>query len=105
MMEYYDQYLARIEENSSPELLDKLRREAIQSLEDDPPEQALTLTGQMVGALLVVAHQQEPPKPSVIETVNSITAMIADYVGHLGWRWWAVKGKTGWIYSKSPVGS
>lgn len=45
-MEYYEEYLTRIEtEANDPELLEGLRQEAIRSLQTDPPEQALTLTG------------------------------------------------------------
>lgn len=104
MVEFYDKYITRLEtEGNGPELLAELSQEAIKSLREYPPEQALTLLSQMVGALLTVARLQEPPEQGMVDTINELTAMMVDYVEHLGWHQWAVKTETGWIYSKSPV--
>lgn len=86
-MEFYDNYITRLEtEGNGPELLAELRQEAIRSLQADPPEQALTLTGQMVSALLLVAKRQNPPEPLMVDTINAITDMMADYINKLGWK-------------------
>lgn len=101
-MEYYEKYLARIEAgDGDPEVLEELHQEAVLSLKEDPPEQALTMVGQMVGAMLSVARKHEPPQ-GLIDAVNTLTALLADYVECLGWRQRAIKTEVGWIYSKSP---
>lgn len=101
-MEYYEKYLAQIEaEDCNPEVLEELYQEAARSLNDDPPERALTMVGQMVGAMLSVARKHEPPQ-GLIDAVNALTALLADYVECLGWRQRAIKTEVGWIYSKSP---
>lgn len=102
-MEYYEEYLTRIEaEGNDPELLEGLRQEAVRSLRTDPPEQALTLTGQMVAALLLVAKRQEPPEQGMVDAINELTAMMVDYLDHLGWRQRAVKTEAGWVYEQMP---
>lgn len=100
-MKYYEGYLTRIEtEGTGPELLEKLRQEAVRSLREDLPEQALTLTGQMVSALLLAAKRQEPPEQSMVDAINNLTTMMVDYLEHLGWRQRAVKTEAGWIYEQ-----
>lgn len=105
-MEYFKNYLTKMEmEGTGPELLNELRQEAICSLQADPPEQALTLTGQMVSALLLVAKRQEPPEQSMVDAVNDLTTMMVDYIEDLGWRQRAVKTEAGWIYEQLPPSS
>lgn len=100
-MEFYDKYITRLEtEGNGPELLEELRQEAVQSLQADPPEQALTLTGQMVSALLLVAKHQEPLEQSMVDAINNLTTMMVDYLEHLGWRQRAIKTEAGWIYEQ-----
>lgn len=73
-MEYYEEYLTRIETGAiDPEQLVTLRQEALWSLKEDPPEQALTLTAQMVSALLLIAKRQEPPEQSMVDAINILT--------------------------------
>lgn len=100
-MEFYDKYIARLDiEGTDPELLAELCQEAIRSLQADPPEQALTRTGQMISALLVVAKRQEPLEQSMVDAVNNLTTMMVDYIEHLGWRLRAVKTTDGWVYEQ-----
>lgn len=102
-MEFYDNYIARLEtEGSDPELLEELRQEAMRSLMEDSPGQALTQTGQMVAAMLVVTQQQNPLQRSMVDAINSLTTIMADYLEHLGWRQWAVKTDAGWKYERLP---
>jgi len=104
-MEYYEKYLAQIEvEDCNPEVLEELHQGAARSLKDDPPEQALTMVGQMVGAMLAVTRRKNPPQQSMVDAINVLTAMLADYVEHLGWRQWAVKTETGWVCERLPFG-
>lgn len=104
-MAFFEKYLARMEtEGNGPEQLNTLYQEAERSLEDDPPEQALAKTSQMVGALLIVARKQDPLQQELVDAVNALTVMLADYIEHLGFHWWAVKTETGWVYSTSPSG-
>lgn len=103
-MEFYDNYIARLEtEGNGPELLAELRQDAIQSFQADPPERALTLTGQMVSALLLVAKRQNPPERLMVDTINAITDMMADYINKLGWKTRAYKTPDGWKYESSLV--
>lgn len=103
-MEYYEGYLTRIEtEGNDPELLEELRQEAIRSLQTDPPERALTLTGQMVSALLSVAKRQEPLDRPLVDAVNGITSLMVDYLTKMGWKTRAYKTPDGWKYESSPV--
>lgn len=105
-MEFYDKYMIRLEtEDTGPEVLEELLQEAIRSLREDPPEQALTLTGQMVAALLLVAKRQEPPEQSMVDAVNDLTTMMVDYIEDLGWRQRAVKTEAGWVYGQVPSSS
>lgn len=100
-MEFYDKYMAKLDaEGNDPELLEELRREAIQSLQADSPERALTVTGQMVAALLFAAKHQEPPEQSMVDAINGLTTMMVDYIERLGWRQWAVKTEAGWVYKQ-----
>ena len=100
-MEFYDKYMAKLDtERNDPELLEELRREAIQSLQTAPPERALTVTSQMVAALLLVAKRQEPPEQGMVDAVNDLTTMMVDYIEHLGWRQWATKTDEGWVYEQ-----
>lgn len=102
-MEYFKNYLTKMEmEGTGPELLNELRQEAICSLQADLPEQALTLTGQMVSALLLVAKRQKPLEQSMINVINELTAMMIDYLERLGWHQRAVKTEAGWIYERLP---
>lgn len=104
-MEHYEKYLARIEAgDGGSEVLEELHQEAARSIKEDPPERVLTLTGQMVGAMLAVTRKKNPPQQSMVDAINVLTAMLADYVEHLGWRQWAVKTETGWVYERSPSG-
>lgn len=104
-MEYYEKYLARIEAgDGGSEVLEDLHQEAARSLKEDPPERALTIIGQMVGAMLAVTRRKNPPQQSMVDAINVLTAMLADYVEHLGWRQWAVKTETGWVCERSPFG-
>ena len=104
-MEYYEKYLARIEAgDGGSEVLEYLHQEAARSLKEDPPERALTIIGQMVGAMLAVTRRKNPPQQSMVDAINVLTAMLADYVEHLGWRQWAVKTETGWVCERSPFG-
>lgn len=104
-MEYYEKYLARIEVGGGgSEVLEELHQEAVLSLKEDSPERALTIIGQMVGAMLAVTRRKNPPQQSMVDAINVLTAMLADYVEHLGWRQWAVKTETGWVYERSPSG-
>lgn len=105
-MEYFEKYLARMETAGNDlEVLEELRQEAEQSLRGDPPEQALTLTGQLVGAMLTVAQKQDSPQQGLVDAVNALTSMLAEYVEHLGWRQWAEKTELGWVYERSPSGN
>ena len=102
-MEYYENYLARLEaEGTGPELLEELHQEAIQSLRADPPERALTLTGQMVSALLLVSKRQKPPECEIVDALNNITNLMIDYLQNMGWRLRARKTPYGWRYEFSP---
>lgn len=101
-MEFYDKCIAQLDvEGTGPEILEGLRQEAIRSLREDPPEQALTQTGQMVSALLRTAKRQEPPEQSMVDAINTLTAMMIDYLEHLSWRKRAVKTAIGWVYEQS----
>lgn len=103
-MEFYDKYISRLDaEGIGPELLEELRQEAIRSLRDDPPERALTLTGQMVSALLSVTKRQEPPERPLVDAVNDITSLMVDYLTNMGWKTRAYKTPEGWKYVSSPV--
>lgn len=105
-MEFYDKYLARLgAKGTGPDLLDQLLQDAIQSLQRDPPELALTLTGQMAAALLFVAQLQSPLQRSMVDAINSLTSAMADYLEHLGWRQRAVKTEAGWTYEQLPPNS
>lgn len=105
-MDRFEKYLARMAaEGDDLEVLEKLRHEAEQSLREDPPEQALTLTGQLVGAMLTVARKQDSPQQELVDAVNALTSVLADYVEHLGWRQWATKTEAGWVYERSPSGN
>lgn len=105
-MEFYDDYISRLDaEGTDPDLLDELRQEAIRSLQADPPERALTLAGQMAAALLLVAKRQEPPEQDMVNTINELTAMMIDYLDHLGWHQRAVKTEAGWVYEQMPSSS
>lgn len=105
-MESYDKYITRLEtEGNSPELLEELRQEAIRSLKEDPPEQALTLTGQMVAALFSVAQRQNSPQRGMIDIINCVTEMMVEYLERLNWHQRAVKTEAGWVYEKFPISS
>lgn len=105
-MEYYEKYLARIEAGGGgSEVLEELHQEAVLSLKEDSPERALTIIGQMVGAMLAVARKQNPPQQNVVDAVNALTSRIVGYVEHLGWRQWATKTDAGWVYERSPSGN
>lgn len=106
MMEFYDKCIIRLETgDNGPELLAELRQEAIRSLKEDPPEQALTLTGQMVAALFFVAQRQSPPQRGMIGIINCITEMMVEYLERLNWHQRAVKTEAGWVYEKFPISS
>lgn len=103
-MEFYDKCISRLDaEGTGPELLEELRQEAIRSLRDDPPERALTLTGQMVSALLSVAKRQKPPERPLGDAVNDVTSLMVDYLTNMGWKTRAYKTPEGWKYVSSPV--
>ena len=103
MVEFYDKYITRLEtEGNGPELLAELCQEAARSLRTDPPERALTLTGQMVAALFLVAQRQIPPQRSIIDIINLITEMMVDYLERLSWHQRAIKTEAGWVYEKFP---
>ena len=85
---------------ADPELLAELRQEAIRSSQADPPEQALTRTGQMLSALLMVAPRQELLEQSMVDAVNNLTTMMVDYIEHFGWHLRAVKTADGWVYEQ-----
>lgn len=105
-MEFYNKYINRLDaEGTGPELLEALCQEAIRSLRADPPERSLTLTGQMVAALLIIARRQSPPEQSMVDAINALTAMMVGYLEHLGWRQRAVKTEAGWIYEQLPPSS
>lgn len=98
-MDRFEKYLARMAaEGDDLKVLEKLRYEAEQSLRENPPEQ-------LVGAMLTVARKQDSPQQELVDAVNALTSVLADYVEHLGWRQWAMKTEAGWVYERSPFGS
>lgn len=103
-MEYYEKYVSCLQtEGTGPAVLQKMYQEAVDSLETDPPELALTCTGQMAAAMLKVAKSQEPPERQLVDAINGITDMMIDYLGRMGWRSRAYKTSAGWIYESSPA--
>lgn len=103
-MEFYDRYITRLEtKGNDPEVLEELRQEAIRSLQADPPERALTLTGQMVVALSLVAKRQEPSEHQLMDAINDITSLMADYLTKMGRRIRAYKTPEGWSYESLPI--
>lgn len=104
MVKFYDKYITRLEtEGNGPELLAELCQEAARSLRTDPPERALTLTGQMVSALLLVAKRREPPERQLMDAINDITSLMAEYLVKMGWRTRAHKTSEGWKYESQSM--
>lgn len=103
-MEFFEKYVARLESKGiNQEVLEELRQEAAQSLVDDPPEKALTLTGQLVAALRQVVQRQNPTGLDAIYTVNAIIEMMIQHLWELGWHMRAVKTENGWVYKRLPA--
>lgn len=103
-MKYYEKYVSYLEiEGTGPTVLQKLHQDAADSLANDPPEEALTRTGQMAAAMLMVAKRQDPPERQMVDAINGITGMMMDYLDKMGWRTRACKTPKGWIYESSPV--
>lgn len=104
IMEYYEKYVSYLQaEGTGSTVLQKLYLDAADSLASDPPEEALTRTGQMVAAMLRVAKSREPLERQMVDAVNSITDMIMDYLYRLGWHTSAYKTPEGWKYVFPPV--
>lgn len=104
-MEFYDKYITRLEtEGNDPELLDELRQEVVRSLREDPPEQALTLAGQIVAAMQKAAKNQKPPEHQMVDAVNCVTDLMIEYLEKMGWRFRAYKTTEGRKFHRaSPV--
>lgn len=103
-MEYYEKYVSYLQtEGTDSAVLCKLYQQAADSLANDPPEQALTLTGQMAAAMQEVAKHQDPPERQMVDAINGITGMMMDYLDKMGWRTRAYKTPKGWIYESSPM--
>ena len=103
-MEYYEKYVSYLQtEGTGSAVLQKLHQDAVDSLANDPPEQALTRTGQMAAAMLKVAKSQEPPEHQMVDAVNNVTNMMMEYLNRMGWRTRAYKTPNGWMYESSPV--
>lgn len=102
-MEYYEKYVSYLgTEGAGPTVLQKLHQDAADSLANDPPEQALTRTGQIVAAMLIVTKSQEPPERQMVDAINSITDIMMDYLSKMGWRFRAYKTPERWRY-ESPL--
>lgn len=102
-MEYYEKYVFYLQtEGTGPTVLQKLHQDAVDSLANDPPEQALTRTGQMAAAMLMVAKRQEAPEHQMMNAINNVTDLMMDYISKMGWRFRAYKTPEGWRY-ESPL--
>lgn len=96
--------MSRLEgEGMSQEILESMRQEAAQALQNDPPEVALTLTGQMAAALRQVAQKQDPLQPDMVFAVNSVTEMMIQFLWDMGWHLRAIKTEDGWKYESPPA--
>lgn len=69
---------------NDPERLETLRQEAVCSLQTDPPERALTQTGQMVAAMQKAAKNQKPPEHQMVDAVNCVTDLMIEYLEKWG---------------------
>ena len=103
-MEYYEQYTSYLQtEGTGSAVLQKLYQEAAYSLANDPPELALTRTGQMAAAMLKVARDQDPLEQGMVNALNAVTEMMMAYLNKMGWRFRAYKTPEGWKYEYPPV--